>query len=152
MSLSRYLLFALTYLTLFAACTSDTGPDLILYNADIYTVDEENPTANAIAIKGEEIIGIGNDEEIKALAKESTQLMDLKGAYMMPGFIEGHGHFTGLGYSLLNLNFLRSKSWEEIVEMVEEKVKESEPGEWICLLYTSPSPRDATLSRMPSSA
>ena len=116
---------------LFTACATDESPDLVLFNADIYTVDEENPTASAIAIKDEKIIAIGNDGEIKKLATTETEQLDLKGNFLMPGFIEGHGHFTGLGYSLLNLNFLRSKSWEEIVEMVEEQVKESEPGEWI---------------------
>ena len=49
----------------------------------------------------------------------------------MPGFIEGHGHFSGLGMSLINLNFLESRSWEEIVKMVEEKVKITPEGEWI---------------------
>jgi len=132
MVFNKYLLPTILALTLLLSCaTTDTSPDLIIYNADIYTVDKENPTATAIAIKDEEIISIGMDEAIKKLATESTELLDLKGGFMMPGFIEGHAHFTGLGYSLLNLNFLRSKSWEEIVEMVEEKVKESEPGEWI---------------------
>ncbi len=132
MDLSKYAFTITIVMTiLICSCTSDTAPDLILYNGDIYTVDADIPTASAIAIKGEEIVSIGTDEEIKKLAIESTEQLDLKGAFMMPGFIEGHAHFTGLGYSLLNLNFLRSKSWEEIVEMVEEKVKESEPGEWI---------------------
>jgi len=49
----------------------------------------------------------------------------------MPGFIEGHGHFSGLGQSLMNLNFLKSKSWAEIVAMVAEKAKTAKPGEWI---------------------
>jgi predicted amidohydrolase YtcJ len=50
---------------------------------------------------------------------------------MMPGFIEGHGHFSGLGYSLINLNFLNTSSWEEIVQMVAEAAEQAEPGEWI---------------------
>jgi len=131
MHIKNYLLPIIVSLVLISACTSDTSPDLILFNADVYTLDKNNPTATAIAIKDEAIIKIGDDESIKKLATESTEMLDIKGAFLMPGFIEGHGHFTGLGYSLLNLNFLRSKSWEEIVEMVEEKVKESEPGEWI---------------------
>ena len=114
-----------------SSCENDQSADLILYNADIYTVDENNQSASAIAIKDEKIIALGNDEEIKKLANEKTEQLDAKGAFVMPGFIEGHAHFSGLGYSLLNLNFLKSKSWEEIVAMVEEKVKESEPGEWI---------------------
>jgi hypothetical protein len=57
--------------------------------------------------------------------------MDLEGKFVMPGFIEGHGHFSGLGNSLMNLNFLKSKSWDEIVKAVEEKAKTAKPGEWI---------------------
>lgn len=49
----------------------------------------------------------------------------------MPGWIEGHGHFSGLGKSLQNLNFLKSKNWDEIVQMVKEKAETLEPGEWI---------------------
>ena len=49
----------------------------------------------------------------------------------MPGFIEGHGHFSGLGKSLINLNFLKSKNWQEIVDMVAEAAKTAKPGEWI---------------------
>jgi predicted amidohydrolase YtcJ len=49
----------------------------------------------------------------------------------MPGFIEGHAHFSGLGSSLRNLNFLRSKSWEEIVDMVAERAEETPAGDWI---------------------
>lgn len=60
-----------------------------------------------------------------------TEIIDLNKAFVMPGFIEGHGHFGGFGEGLQNLNFLRSKSWDEIVKMVEEKVKTAKPGEWI---------------------
>ena len=49
----------------------------------------------------------------------------------MPGFIEGHGHFSGLGLSLINLNFLKSRNWEEIVEAVAKAAANAEPGEWI---------------------
>jgi predicted amidohydrolase YtcJ len=49
----------------------------------------------------------------------------------MPGFIEGHGHFGGFGEGLQNLNFLHSKSWDDVIKLVEEKVKTAKPGEWI---------------------
>ena len=49
----------------------------------------------------------------------------------MPGIIEGHGHFSSLGSSLMNLNFLRSKSWKEIVAQVADKAKTAKEGEWI---------------------
>ncbi len=105
--------------------------DLILTNGNIYTVDSSQPNAEAIAIKGDRIMKLGTSSEIDALKGDSTEIIDLEGRFVMPGFIEGHGHFSGLGGSLMNLNFLRSKNWDEIVAMVEEKVKDSEPGEWI---------------------
>ena len=49
----------------------------------------------------------------------------------MPGFIEGHGHFTGLGDSKLNLELLNTKSWDEIVHMVALAAEKAKPGEWI---------------------
>ncbi|MEL6943563.1 MAG: amidohydrolase, partial [Bacteroidota bacterium] len=62
---------------------------------------------------------------------DSTEVIDLEGQFTMPGFIEGHAHFSGLGSSLMNLNFLKSKNWNEIVGMVEERAKTINEGEWI---------------------
>ncbi len=106
-------------------------PDLIIHNAKIYTVDEDRSMYEAISIRDGKIIDLGTDESILTQTGEKTQLIDAEKAFVIPGFIEGHGHFSGLGQSLMNLNFLRSKSWDEIVAMVAEKVKESEKGEWI---------------------
>ncbi|MCB0629716.1 MAG: amidohydrolase [Saprospiraceae bacterium] len=132
----RTLLFLLILPLLFlSACgseqdTADTA-DLILYNGDIYTVNERQPKAEAIAVKDGTILEVGDSAVVFAHAGAETKLLDLHGAFLMPGFIEGHGHFSGLGGSLMNLNFLRSKSWDEIVAMVAEKAKTAEPGEWI---------------------
>ncbi|MBK9689200.1 MAG: amidohydrolase family protein [Saprospiraceae bacterium] len=48
-------------------------------------------------------------------------MIDARGHFVMPGFIEGHGHFSGLGFSLVNLNFLNDRSWEAIIAKVEER-------------------------------
>ncbi len=111
--------------------SSSEEADLILKNANIYTVDESQPRAEALAVKGDRILKVGSNAEIEALQGDSTIVYDLDGRFVMPGFIEGHGHFSGLGSSLLNLNFLNSKSWDEIVAAVQERVKTAEPGEWI---------------------
>lgn len=105
--------------------------DTIFINGNIYTVDDPNPKAEALAIKGDRILGIGKNEVIEALAGETTKVIDLEGKFAMPGFIEGHAHFSGLGESLMNLNFLKSESWEEIVGMVAERTKTTKEGEWI---------------------
>jgi predicted amidohydrolase YtcJ len=118
----------------FFACQQPESAELadtILINGNIYTVDEDNPRVEALAIQGDRIMKVGTTAEIEALKGDSTTVYDLEGRFVMPGFIEGHGHFSGLGNSLLNLNFLRSESWDEVVAAVEERVKTAKPGEWI---------------------
>jgi len=132
----KYFLRLLTLSALLIA-TSCSGPkpketaDLILINGNIYTVDSLQARAQAIAVKGERILKVGSNEDIRQLKGDSTQVIDLEGKFLMPGFIEGHGHYAGLGSSLMNLNFLKSKSWDEIVEMVEKRAKSARRGDWI---------------------
>lgn len=105
--------------------------DMIITNGNVYTVDAEVPTASAIAVKDGRVIAVGTDEEISNYQAESTEVLDAGGQFVMPGFIEGHGHFSGLGYALMNLNFLNATSWDQIVQMVAEKAANTPKGEWI---------------------
>lgn len=127
------LLGVLVQLLLFNACESPESKvaDEIIINGNIYTVNSAMPQAEALAIKGDRILAVGTLDEIKAYQGETTKVTDVNGQFVMPGFIEGHGHFAGLGQSLINLNFLKSKSWREIVAEVAEAAKNAEPGEWI---------------------
>ena len=118
------------------ACSSDlvedSSPiDSIFVNGNIYTVDPERPRVKAIAVSEGRIAALGSNEEIREMTGSKTKIIDLQGQFLMPGFIEGHGHFSGLGSSLLNLNFLKSQNWDEVVSMVEERARTAEPGEWI---------------------
>jgi predicted amidohydrolase YtcJ len=70
-------------------------PDLILKNANIWTVDDLQPRAQAVAICGNEIMATGTDSEIEALATKSTRIIDLKGKLVLPGFNDCHTHFVG---------------------------------------------------------
>lgn len=123
------------FLLLFLANACETSKpdfaDTILVNGNVYTVDEANPTAQAIAIQDGKILLVGTNEEVEKLRGDSTEVIDLNGQFAMPGFIEGHAHFSGLGYSLIDLNFLKSKNWNEIVAAVAEQAKTAKPGEWI---------------------
>lgn len=125
--------FCYICLFLLSACNNNhpSLPDTILYNGNIYTVSEKKPKAEALAIKDGVIIAVGNTATILEMAGDSTTKIDLQGQFAMPGFIEGHGHFSGLGKSLIDLNFLTSKNWDEIVSMVAEAAKDAKPGEWI---------------------
>jgi predicted amidohydrolase YtcJ len=127
----RKLIVIALLISLLVACQKQETADTLYLNGNIYTVNEKQPRAEAIAVKDGRIIAIGSNAEIEKLKEKNTEVVDLQGNFVMPGFIEGHGHFAGLGQSLMNLNFLKSKSWEDIVAMVAEKAKTAKPGEWI---------------------
>ncbi|MDX1479390.1 MAG: amidohydrolase, partial [Saprospiraceae bacterium] len=114
-----------------SACSTQQTAELIIFNANIYTVDPLQPDAQAIAIADGRVLALGDDSEILALQDAGTEVIDAGGNFVMTGFIEGHGHFTGLGSSLQNLNFLTTKTWQDIVAAVAEKAAEADPGEWI---------------------
>jgi predicted amidohydrolase YtcJ len=105
--------------------------DLVLTNGRIITVEDEQPEAEAIAIAGDRITALGSAEAIKTSIGPNTKVIDLKGRLAIPGFIESHGHFTGVGESRLELNLMTARSWDEIVAMVAEAVKAAKPGQWI---------------------
>ena len=108
------------------------GPaDLILRNCRFVTLDEKTPQAQALASRNGRIVAIGSDAEIARLAGPGTQTIDLNGQFAMPGFIEGHGHFTGIGQAKLGLELLNTKSWEEILSLVAQAVEKARPGQWI---------------------
>lgn len=105
--------------------------DLVLLNGKIVTVDDGRPEAQALAIVGDRIADVGSAEDIKRHVGPKTEVIDLKGQLVIPGFIEGHGHFSGVGEAQLNLNLMNAKSWDEIVSMVEQEARKAKPGAWI---------------------
>ena len=120
-------------LLILAACAQKPAGSatMILFNGQFFTADSLMPRVSAVAIRGDQIMALGSDDEIKKLAGDSTQMLDLQGAFAMPGLIEGHGHFSALGRSLQNLNLLNTSSWQEIAEKVAEKAGQAAPGDWI---------------------
>jgi predicted amidohydrolase YtcJ len=105
--------------------------DLVLRNGRLVTVDEQRPTAHALAARGGRIVAVGTDDAVEALIGPQTRVVDLQGKLAIPGFIEGHGHFVSLGRSKMDLDLSRAKSWDEIVEQVGQAAANSPPGEWI---------------------
>ena len=113
--------------------SQEVGPvaDLLLVNADVVTVDEALPRAEAVAIAGDLILDVGSSEAMSRYRGEDTEVIDLEGQMVIPGFIEGHGHYTSFGGSLLILDFRYAKSFAEIVSMVAEAAAKTPAGEWI---------------------
>lgn len=127
--------FVFGLLALLLAACAPSAPtataSLLLINGHFFTADSLHPKATAVAISGDRILAVGSDEEIKKLANKQTQVIDLQGAFAMPGFIEGHGHFNALGESLQNLNLINTKSWAEITGLVAQKTQAAPLGDWI---------------------
>ncbi|HYT67552.1 MAG TPA: amidohydrolase [Vicinamibacterales bacterium] len=105
--------------------------DLVLTNGRIVTVGDARPEAEAIAITKDRIQALGTAAEIKGMIGPATQVIDLQGQLAIPGFVESHGHFTGVGGAQLELNLMNVQSWDEIVRMVADAVSRAKPGQWI---------------------
>ena len=105
--------------------------DMILHNGKIVTVDEAIGEVQAVAIRGDRILAVGSNAQMKALTSDSTMIVDLQGKLVIPGFIEGHGHFTSLGRAKMNLDLMKVRNWDEVIQMVTTAVAKATPGEWI---------------------
>ncbi len=129
----KYLLNLILVVVLFVSCGEKELPvaDTILQNGTIYTVNQTSSKAQAIAVLGDKILDVGTNEEMEKYQGETTKIIDLEGKTLTPGFIEGHGHFMGLGYNELDLDLMDVKSYDEMVARVEEAVAKAKPGEWI---------------------
>jgi predicted amidohydrolase YtcJ len=105
--------------------------DLVLRNGKIVTLDASKPHVEAMAITAGKIVAVGTNAQMAREIQPSTKVIDLNGRLAIPGFIEGHGHFMGVGESKMMLNLRDAKNWEQIVAMVAAAAKEAKPGEWI---------------------
>jgi predicted amidohydrolase YtcJ len=135
LSIAIVLTLAVAALTAVAARAIQQPPaqaaTLVLTNGKVVTVDPSAPEAQAVAIRGDRIVAVGTSADIKRYVGAGTEVIDLKGQLAIPGFIEGHGHFTGVGEAQLNLKLMKATSWDEIVAMVEQAAKTAKPGQWI---------------------
>ena len=104
--------------------------DLILYNADIITVNPNQPSAEAIAISGDKIIGVGSNEDIMNLSSAYTKKINIGGKIITPGFIDAHSHPSGAGRSHLRNVDCDLRSIEEIKNAIFERSKKTPKGEW----------------------
>lgn len=112
-------------------CTKNETADLVLIGGKVVTVDENNSVTQALAVKGDKILALGSNEEIRRLVDSKTKVIDLQGQTAIPGFIDGHAHFLGLGYSKMQVDLSQAKSWEEIIEKIKQSAGHTAPGQWI---------------------
>lgn len=105
--------------------------DLVLRGGVVATVDDQNTTAEAVAIDDGWIVAVGDDADMEPFIGDGTRVVELNGRFAAPGFIEGHGHYMSLGDARTILDLADARTWEEIVAMVAEAAAEAPPGAWI---------------------
>lgn len=104
--------------------------DSVYINGNIYTMDDDNPHATAMAISGDRLVYVGDASGVQAYIGSGTVVNDLRGQTVLPGLIEGHMHVPNLGQSMLMIDaFWKPK--DVILQAVKEAAEAAEPGEWI---------------------
>src|SRR5690606_16494522 len=115
----KKLLFLLI-LTIIVSCQEDKqNVDTIVINANVYTVNESFDKAEAFAIKDGKFVEIGTNANIQEKFSSET-VIDAKGQTVLPGFIDAHCHFLGLGFNQQSVNLVDTKSFDEVVQRVIE--------------------------------
>ena len=105
--------------------------DFVAYNGNIWTVDKENPTAEAIASYQGKFIYVGKDSGIQEYIGEGTEVMDLNGAFVVPGFYDNHVHFESTGRLLYGLNLLDVSNENLFIERIRDVHERYTKGTWI---------------------
>ncbi|WP_420635174.1 amidohydrolase [Candidatus Palauibacter sp.] len=105
--------------------------ELVLTNGRIVTLDGTNAAVSGLAAKDGRIAALGADEDVTGWVGEGTRVIDLGGRLAIPGFIEGHGHFMGLGNAQMILDLTTADTWDDIVDIVAEAAANAESGVWI---------------------
>ena len=118
-------------LALFIFGCEDQKADMIIHNGVIYTMNDLNPITEAVAVGNGKIIALGKYRDLDPLINAKTKIINLNGAMMTPGIIEGHGHFYGLGLAKMQLDLSKTESYQDLIDMVSDAVRNSNPGEWI---------------------
>lgn len=108
--------------------------DTILVNGTILTVDAADSIAQAVAIRDGKLLAVGSNDEIRSLAGERTEVIDLHGMTATPGLLDAHCHFAWGGTDELyveDLSYPGVKSLADVLKKVGDKVKNAKGGEWI---------------------
>jgi len=135
----RTFLFLLSTLPMLQAQNQNPSPkaDVIFIHGNIYTGVSDTSAlaagrrAEAIAVRGDRILAVGDTNDILKLKGPGTQVIDLGGHFVMPGFNDAHLHLASAGFEKLSLNLVGVKDIEEFRGRIRARAEKSAPGEWI---------------------
>jgi predicted amidohydrolase YtcJ len=106
-------------------------PETLYRNGRIYTNDAAAPWAEAMLVRGEEILAVGEDDEVAALADQGAKIVDLEKHFVMPGFNDAHVHLGSAGKDWLAVRLNGASTISELQQRLAAAVREHQPGEWI---------------------
>ena len=110
---------------------SDGPIDLIIHNGSVYTADGSGTMAEAIAVRGNQIVRVGSDRDVLRLRRPQTQVIDAHDRAVLPGFNDAHVHFVGGGLSLDKISLLDATSVEEIQERIRTWAGANPDRPWV---------------------
>ncbi len=131
MHIYHHSLIFLVALTL--SCSSRQTADLILLNGKILTVDRDFTIAEAVAVSGDKIIGVGTVTDISGYSGRKTKTIDLRGKTVIPGIIDAHMNFQMAALSELGQDIPDAGSIPVLLDWIEEQTRVKDEGEWIVL-------------------
>jgi len=108
------------------SCSQKPPADLIVTNAKIYTVDDKNPWAEAIAVSGGKIVALGDLHEVEKYNGKNTKLIDAGGRLVLPGFADSHTHAFWGGQRLTEINLNGSENIEQLQDRLRNWIKEKQ--------------------------
>ena len=115
----------------FMAQPSGPTADLVLVNGRIYTVDPARPWAEAVSIRGDRILAVGTNDVVKSTAGAQSRTIDLKGAFVSPGFNDAHVHIDSTGALLVGVNLLDVHEPKRFKEAITAAASRLPKGSWI---------------------
>ena len=128
------ILFAILSLLIvsFAPTTTKVeSADLIFTNANVYTVNDQRPHAEAVAVKMDRIVFVGSNADAKKYQGAKTRVVDLHGATVVPGLTDAHYHLIGVGQREMTLNLEGITNLQDFLQKVKARVDQAKPGEWV---------------------
>ncbi len=105
--------------------------DLVVRNGKVLVCDTGMTIAEAFAVRQGRIVAVGSEQSMQAWIGSKTQVVELDGKTVLPGFCDSHLHFVGLGDSLQSLDLRNVENWDALIDAVAEKAKATPKGTWI---------------------
>jgi predicted amidohydrolase YtcJ len=127
----RATVVALAFSTALPAAAQPGTAQTVFVNGNVYTMNERQPRAEAIAVKGDRIVFVGSNADAKKYQLGESKTIDLAGKTVVPGLTDSHCHIFGIGEREMNLNLEGANTLEDFLAKVKERVAKTERGKWI---------------------